>query len=102
MAIANLNIASTWKSERVVISHLASELVHGRLGLLLGAGISSFYGLPEWHALVNRLLARCRDPLITPADDPMMAISALRLKHFKNRTPEFLKAVADELYRGTS
>jgi SIR2-like protein len=102
MSIANLHIPAVWRDEKVLIRHLASELVRGRLSLMLGAGISDFYGLPLWLDLVNRLRDRCGEARITTADDPIRTMGALRIKHYKNKTPEFLKAVAEELYRGTS
>ncbi len=101
MPTANLNIKSVWLDEDVLISHLASELVRGRLALLLGAGVSSFYGLPEWTELVNRLCDRCNEPRMNPGDDPLEHVAALRIRHYKNKTLAFLKAVADELYKGS-
>jgi hypothetical protein len=72
------------------------------LALLLGAGVSSFYGLPEWVPLVNALRYRFGEASIDSSGDPMLAAAELRIKHFKDKTPEFLVAVHDELYRGTT
>jgi hypothetical protein len=81
---------------------LASELVRGRLALLLGAGVSDFYGLPGWNKLVDQICARLHEPKLKPNEDPILKIAALRISQFKGKTPSFLKIVAEELYRGTS
>jgi hypothetical protein len=97
--MVNLNIAANWNDEKTVIEHLAGELVRGRLGLLLGAGISQFYKVPTWQKFVDQICARCKEPLLVTGDDLMMKIAAIRVKHFKNKQKEFLKVATEELYR---
>lgn len=96
----NMNLPDNWRNRGNLVDHLADQLVRGRLGIFLGAGVSSFYGLPEWKELVNRLSARSSEPELEPGEDPILRVGALRPKHYKDKTEQFLAAVKEELYRG--
>ena len=96
----NMNLPDSWSQEDVLVSHLAHELHRGRLGLFLGAGLSAFYGMPQWSELVNRLAARVGAPLMKPGDDPILKVGAIRAKYYANRKAAFLADVREELYRG--
>lgn len=52
-----MNFADDYENEDSLIDHLASELNHGRLALVLGAGISKPFGLPDWEELIDRMFA---------------------------------------------
>ena len=95
----NMNLPDSWCNRSNLIDHLAQQLVRGRLGIFLGAGVSAFYGLPGWTELVNRLSARSGEPELEGGDDPILRVGALRAKHYKGKTPEFLAAVKQELYQ---
>jgi hypothetical protein len=42
-----------------LLDHLATQLNEGRLALVLGAGVSHGFNLPNWDVLVDRCLAQC-------------------------------------------
>jgi hypothetical protein len=44
-----------FSDEPTLIRYMASQLVRGRLALVLGAGISMPFGLPSWEILIERL-----------------------------------------------
>ncbi|MBS4005884.1 MAG: SIR2 family protein [Afipia sp.] len=97
-----MNLPENWKSRDNLIQHLADQLVQGRLGIFLGAGVSSFYGLPEWRELVDRISIACGDSKLDPSDDPIVRVGALRATHFRNDVPGFLSAVKRQLYDNLS
>lgn len=53
------NLPSTRKStSKTAIKNLKTALMNANLNLVLGAGISSRYGLPTWDSLLQRLLLK--------------------------------------------
>lgn len=98
--MANMNDPGTWRDPDALIEHLAGELVKGRLALILGAGVSTFYGLPNWTALVNRIADRCGESPLKAGDDPVIKIGAIRTKLFRDKKDDFLKLVGASLYDG--
>lgn len=45
-----------WKEERnKIVDHIKNEYKSGQFSLLLGAGVSSSAGLPDWNTLLNSL-----------------------------------------------
>lgn len=98
----NMNVPENWQNRDYLVEHLAQQLVRGRLGLFLGAGISAFYGLPTWRKLVNALCRRCGEPDLADGDNPITRIGALRSRQYRDKSPEFLAAVKEELYLGKS
>jgi len=96
----NMNLPDSWRNRSNLVDHLAQQLVRGRLGIFLGAGVSAFYGLPEWTELVNRLSRRLGEPDLEGGDDPIVRVGALRARHFKDKKDEFLAAVKADLYEG--
>lgn len=53
------NLPSTRKStSKTAIKNLKTAFIEGNLNLVLGAGISSTYGLPTWDNLLQRLLLK--------------------------------------------
>jgi hypothetical protein len=98
----NLNLHETWADETQLIQILAKNLVEGRLGLLLGAGVSSFYGLPDWKALVNHISKSTGEAKLTSDSDILIKANAIRVKHFKDKEHEFALVVKNALYEGVS
>jgi hypothetical protein len=98
--MANMNDPASWDDEAVLLEHLARQLVLGRLAIVLGAGASQFYGLPNWQELVNRICNACGEPTLLPGDDPIVKVGAIRIRRFKTKRLEFLKTVTDALYEG--
>jgi hypothetical protein len=86
-----------WGNREAVIQYLAYQLVHGRLGLLLGAGISYPFGLPKWEELQRRMFEALREK--PPATLDLRTIEALRLRRFARNRADFAKAVKEALYK---
>ena len=95
-----MNSRDDWQDPDKVIDHLAHELIAGRLGLCLGAGLSSFYGLPNWPKLVERLCTACAET--RDVEDDVLQVGALRAKHYANRKDEFLTLVSGQLYESVT
>jgi hypothetical protein len=95
--MANMNMPDSWDDRESLIDYLGGQLLAGRLGLFLGAGVSSFFGLPDWKELVTRIAETAGDP-VTPGFDPIMKAEALRAKHFKDPA-NYLAAVKSALYK---
>jgi hypothetical protein len=97
--MANMNMPDSWANEDSLTDHLASQLVRGRLGLFLGAGISQFYGLPSWSMLLERLCDAVGEPMPDPKDDPIKKAAYLRAEKFVD-PQAFKDAVKKALYQG--
>ena len=84
-----------------LIKYLAEQLTGGRLALVLGAGVSSYFGLPKWDDLLERLYARrgiTRDPNL----DLKRQAQFFKNEFFKNDKKGFIATVREELYHGIS
>ncbi|EPW4410183.1 SIR2 family protein [Vibrio parahaemolyticus] len=119
-AIKNQSI--DWKQERIsTIEKIASCYKRGQFSLILGAGVSSSAGMPDWNTLLNSLFVRymakkfdgdktISDRDITDLvqrlnviDEPsaLMAARYLRrgLSHNGQDAQGFIEAVTDSLYK---
>ncbi|MDO8335746.1 MAG: hypothetical protein Q7T74_03120, partial [Candidatus Saccharibacteria bacterium] len=100
--MANMNLADSWQDEVILTEYLAEQLIYGRLAIVLGAGVSQFYGLPSWTELLNRLCHALGEPSMDMGSDPLMKAEALKLRHFSGDSAGFARAVRDALYQGLS
>ena len=91
---------AAWGDEGTLVSHLADELIKGRLGLLIGAGVSAFYGLPQWTDLVDRMSARVGMAPLSATDNPVTRVGAIKVNRFSRDEPGFLDLVQSALYDG--
>lgn len=96
-----MNMPDGWQNEKSLIEYLGSQLVAGRLGLFLGAGVSKFFGLPDWRELVSRMAVAVGESRPTSDFDPITKAEALRLKHFPKQE-DFNRATRAALYCGIS
>ncbi len=76
--------------------YLAHQLVHGRMALVLGAGISKPFGLPEWDELILQLFATQGET--PPTDTAKRQAQFFRLKFFKGNVAGFLDELHKVLY----
>jgi hypothetical protein len=79
--------------------HLGWQLGRGRIALVLGAGISTGFGLPDWDSLLTELYKNHDDEPREGADAKQVA-EEFRLKYFSDDTSGFLDEVQETLYRG--
>jgi hypothetical protein len=99
--MANMNMPDSWQHEPSLISYLADQLLAGRLGLFLGAGISNFFDLPDWKTLVSRMAVAAGEDEPDQGFDPIMKAEALRLRHYPDKD-RFKAATKEALYDGRS
>jgi hypothetical protein len=77
---------------------LADQLLHGRLALVLGAGASMGFGLPNWDILTERIFEDLHVARDVNMDNEMSA-ELLLAKHFNKDKMKFANAVRKALYR---
>lgn len=94
----NMNLPDTWKNEPTLIEYLGGQLLDGRIGLFLGAGISRDYGLPDWKMLLSDLCVKHGEPPPAKGDNLVTLGGYIRAKYYNNKTPAFLKDVKDILF----
>lgn len=93
-------MAHSWGNRDLVQEFLATQLLHGRLALVLGAGVSVPFGLPNWDTLIERMYqskGASRDSSMTL---PLQA-EVFRLTHCKDWT-DYLHTVSKALYEGVN
>ncbi|MER9730889.1 SIR2 family protein [Mesorhizobium sp. M0217] len=96
-----MNMPDSWQNEDSLVDHLAAQLVAGRLGLFLGAGVSKFFDLPDWKTLVERMSIAAGEGMPPDGFNPIAKAEALRVKHYKT-DPAFNAAVKKALYDGVT
>jgi hypothetical protein len=85
----------TWSTLR---GYLARQLVSGRLAVVLGAGVSSHFGLPTWEALITSLYSGRGG---VPPDKPAtFQAEDFRNKYHSRDQDSFLADVKETLYKG--
>jgi len=99
--MSDMNLKDSWEAESILIDHLARQLTLGRLGLFLGAGVSQFYGLPDWDTLMGRLFAKHGEDYPAGAD-PVAKAGYLRAQFYKGDVEGFKRDLAEALYQGQS
>jgi hypothetical protein len=97
----NMNLHDTWKNEPSLIEYLGGQLLDGRIGLFLGAGVSRDYGLPDWKMLLTDLCVKHGEPPPAKGDNLVTLGGHLRAKYYKNKISPFLIDVKTSLYGST-
>lgn len=99
-----MNDPTMWDDDEYLVSHLAEELVKGRLALFLGSGVSHFFGLPDWDTLVNRISDQVGLPHFDKAkgEDAIHRVQRIKNESFRHKEKEFMGAVHQALYQGIS
>lgn len=93
---------SYWNDKEKLIEYLARQLVAGRLGLLLGAGVSRDFGLPSWDELIGELSHRTGTGDFAPGDNAARRAQVIKETKFKHDESAFLDLVQKVLYENAS
>jgi hypothetical protein len=95
--MANPALRDSWEHRPSLVEYLAQQVNRGSLALLLGAGISMEYGIPDWAALIDNLWAAKRCP--NPESDLLRSAERFRLQFHRDNMAGFLEDVSAALYR---
>jgi hypothetical protein len=89
--------AHSWETSETLQKFLAEQLLRGRLALVLGAGISVPFGLPDWDALITRMYKLVGD---TPplGLTPPKAAEFFLIKHCGDDKVKYHDYVTEALY----
>jgi hypothetical protein len=87
-----------WDDEPTVFQYLGEQLAWDRLAIVLGAGVSSTFGLPGWKDLLRRLFAT-KSARLGARTDLKREAEHFRNKYYKGDTAAFLSAVQRALYK---
>lgn len=97
--MTDMNMPDRWMNEGNLVEHLSGQLLQGRLGLFLGAGVSIPFGLPSWQELVRSVAEEAGDTNLAENFDPIKKAGAIKIKYF-SESKDFNAAVSRALYRG--
>jgi hypothetical protein len=101
VALKEMRKASAWEDPTTLKRFCASQLLAGRLSIVLGAGVSMACGLPDWATLVNRCFAHASTP--RPANlTEELAAEFLLTESCSNNEQQFSRLVHKALYEAYS
>ena len=86
-----------FENDSTLLNFLSDQLLGGNLTILLGAGISVYFGLPSWRELIERLFASKRSTV--PNIDQKRQAEYFRNKFYPDDKLGFLNAVKSALYQ---
>lgn len=87
-----------WSKEENVDEYLARKLRCGSTSLVLGAGASNGFNLPDWAGLVKAVRDQCGAPAPTTPLRPEQEADILLQNNFSGDRVAFAKAVREGLY----
>ena len=100
MGKAVMALHDDFDDRQQLVEYLARQLLFGRLAVVLGAGISRPFGLPDWNELVEGLFAtRSESP---PNGSPERQAEYYRLKYCSSDPKQLVDAIHDVLYSKVS
>jgi len=89
-----------WDNNERLTEYLATQLMRGQLALLMGAGVSTNFGLPLWDELILRLYGSKRKT--PPLKTPELQARDFRTTYFPHDTSGFVDALRKVLYKGVA
>lgn len=87
-----------WSKPENIDEYLARKLKSGSTSLVLGAGASNGFNLPDWAGLVKTVRDQCRAPAPTKPLRPEQEADILLQQYFSGDRIAFAKAVREGLY----
>jgi SIR2-like domain len=97
--MSHMRDRGNWDDRDALEEHLAQQLLGGSLAVVLGAGVSGDFKLPDWDVLVQRLYDRVGVTRPGGLKNEMAAEQLLH-SHFKTDRVKFASAVREVLYEG--
>ena len=89
-----------WSDDAVVLERISQLLRRGSVALVLGAGASIGFGLPDWGTLMDRMCARLQ---LKRSTLPLEAeASRIQREAYAGDRTKFVAAVRESLYDGFS
>ncbi len=94
-----MNFRDQWDNRNTLLNYLADQLAWGRLAIILGAGTSMSFGLPNWPTLVKKLFEKASEPV--PDEDNLELLAEHFRRTFFGKDYEgYVSAIHDALYEG--
>lgn len=90
--------AENWDNEETQLIVLSQLMKERKLTLVLGAGISTPFGLPNWSQLLTNLIPKGKSPDLTGLSAPLIA-SKIKVSYYDNDDASFAKAVKESIYK---
>jgi hypothetical protein len=84
MTSISMKLATSWEVNGTVIKFLAEQLNKSRLSLVVGAGLSTEFGLPNWQTLIDKLVGQAELPSDFVKQTAKRQASYIKTKIFKN------------------
>ena len=98
---AGMMTEDDYLDEPRLLEYLGGQLAKGRLALVLGAGISIGFGLPNWTQLIDRLYSK-KGATPPSNNSPEDQAEYFRHTYYESDNPGFIQAVHHALYDGFS
>ncbi|GLX79478.1 hypothetical protein tinsulaeT_28180 [Thalassotalea insulae] len=95
----NMQLAINWEDNDKVINHIAQHLKRSRITLVVGAGISKDFKLPDWGALLDALWSGDTPPEGYDTLPAKKQATILFSKKFNSSQENLKKAVKHALYK---
>lgn len=91
-----------WSDQNRLAEYLARQLVAGRLALLLGAGISTKFGLPGWEQLIVEMSKSAKYGAFPKGGNALRRAQAIKDEKFASNERGFLDLVQKALYKNAT
>lgn len=100
VSVSRMRDGASWRNERTLKKFLSLELAAGRLTLVVGAGVSQEFGLPNWPELTAKIFedARLEKPDGADRMTEEELATVLLSDGFHNNDVEFARAIGRSLY----
>jgi hypothetical protein len=99
VAFPVMAVQDRFRDEATLVDYLAKQLIRGRLGLVLGAGICERFGLPSWPQLIERLF-QTKNTTAPEGYSAEKSAEYFRAKYFSKNTVGYVNAIRKALYGG--